>query len=501
MRQNEWTILNVTGRLGGSVEMKEIVKESKLSNSTVMRAILSLADRRLLKLSQDKETYTDLNDEGTHYSKLGLPERRALQALLEFGGEAEERKVMRKAGIPNEKHEITLGWLNSKGWVTTRKIGKNIVLKAKGQQPTGPDEKLIQWLSQHGRTRLDSIPEEFREKLKILVHRNLVNTIEVTRRRVKLTERGSKLLETQTAPERAVNILTPEMIQNGSWRGIKFREYDVKIEPPRIHPAKKHMYVEFLEEVRRILIGMGFEEAEGPHVETEFWNFDSLFQAQDHPAREVHDSYLLKYPDYKAELKMKEIVGKVKKTHENGWITGSKGWGYDWDWETARRFVLRTQTTAVSMRYLAKHKTPPVKMFCISQVFRPDVVDADHLGAGFNQCEGIAGDIDMNFKHLLGILKAFTKAFGLKDIRFKPAYFPFTEPSVEGFCYHPKLGWIECVGAGMFRPEVLKPFGIDFPVIAWGIGIDRIAMTSLGIDDIRLLFAQDLEFLREKPVL
>jgi len=501
LRENEWTVLNTTHKIGGKVEMMEIVRKSRLSDSAVMRAILSLVDKGLLELSQTTETYIELNQEGKHYAERGLPERRALKTLLELGGKATQTDVLRGAEIEAEKSRITLGWLNRKSWIVTHKDEERIILTAKGPQPKGTDEKLIEMLSERGKTKLDTLPRELEEDLGTLTHRNLIRITKVSLKRVELTENGLRSLQAQVEPIKEVNILTPEIMRNRSWRKIKFRGYDVEIEPRKIHPGKKHMYIEFLERTRRILIGMGFEEAEGPHVETEFWNFDSLFQAQDHPAREIHDSYLLKYPDYKAELGVEEIVEKVKMTHENGWTTGSKGWRYKWDLDTARRFILRTHTTAVSMRYLATHKTPPVKMFCISQVFRPDVVDAKHLGAGFYQCEGIAGDRGMNLRHLLGILETFTKAFGLQAIKFKPGYFPFTEPSVEGFCLHEKLGWMECVGAGMFRPEVLKPFGIDFPVAAWGIGIDRIAMTSLGIDDIRLLFARDLEFLREKPMM
>jgi phenylalanyl-tRNA synthetase alpha chain len=501
LRENEWIVLNVVSEIKNQVEMMEIVSRSELPDSTVMRAILSLVEKKLLSLSQIEETYVEMNEEGTQYAEYGLPERRALQALLDLGGEASQEEVMEYAKIPVEKIGITLGWLKRKDWISLSKTRQEIVLKAIGSQPIGSDEELIKTLSEEGRVKVDNLPKGAKIDLKTLIHRNLVKTIRVSLKKVELTEEGKKLLEKQIKPTEAVNILTPELIRTGSWREVKFREYDLEIEPRRIYPNKKHMYIEFLEQVRRILIGMGFEEAEGPHVETEFWNFDCLFQAQDHPAREVHDSYLLKYPDYKSELRNKDLVERVAETHENGWMTGSKGWRYRWNLDIARRFVLRTQTTAVSMRYLSTHRVPPVKMFCLSQVFRPDVVDAKHLGAGFNQCEGIAGDKEMNFRHLLGILEAFTKAFGLKTIKFKPGYFPFTEPSVEGFCLHPRLGWMECVGAGMFRPEVLKPFDIDFPVIAWGIGIDRIAMTSLGIDDIRLLYAKDLEFLREKPII
>jgi phenylalanyl-tRNA synthetase alpha chain len=243
---------------------------------------------------------------------------------------------------------------------------------------------------------------------------------------------------------------------------------------------------------------MGFEEYDGPYVEEEFWNFDLLFQAQDHPAREIHDSYILKKPK-KGIIENAELMERVRKTHENGWITGSRGWKYKWNPDITRRLVLRTQTTAVSMRYLNEHKEPPIKMFCISKVFRPDVLDSKHA-MEFTQLEGIIGDNKITLRHLLGLLKNFAKTLGLGEVKFRPGYFPFTEPSVESFVKHPKLGWVEFVGAGMFRPEVLKPLAIKFPVIAWGIGFDRLAMIRLGINDIRELYSKRLDLLREKTL-
>ena len=226
------------------------------------------------------------------------------------------------------------------------------------------------------------------------------------------------------------------------------------------------------------------------------WNFDVLFQPQDHPAREIHDSYQIKNPRY-GFLKDKRLVEKVKKTHEYGWITGSKGWGYRWDADIARRLVMRSQTTAVSARFLSKHKKPPIKMFCVSRVFRPDVLDAKHA-MEFYHCEGIVVDENLTFKHLLGMLSEIVKALDIGKVEFKPGYFPFTEPSVEAFVYHPKIGWMEAAGEGLFRPEVTRPLGVKYPVLAWGIGVDRLAMVKLGVDDIRELHSRRLDFLREK---
>lgn len=161
--------------------------------------------------------------------------------------------------------------------------------------------------------------------------------------------------------------------------------------------------------------------------------------------------------------------------------------------------VLRTQTTAVSMRYLATHREPPVKMYCLSKIFRPDVMDALHIQEP-HQLDGIVGDRGITLRHLLGFLQAFAAALDLGEVKFRPHYFPFTEPSVESYIKHPKLGWVEFVGSGVFRPEVLKPLGVDFPVIAWGIGFDRLAMIALGIDDIRDLYSRRLDWLRQKPL-
>jgi len=234
------------------------------------------------------------------------------------------------------------------------------------------------------------------------------------------------------------------------------------------------------------LVGMGFEESDGPFIEPEFWVFDVLFQRQNHPARELFDTYRLK--NLKTSLNVTENVKVVKELHE-------KTYGEPWSEEVASRLVLRGQTTCVSARFLFERKKPPIKMFVISDVFRSDVIDATHH-IQFKQIEGIMGDYGVTFRHLLGILDEFYKKVGFAEIKFVPSYFPFTEPSVEIVAKHEKLGWIEMGGAGMFRPEVLKAVGVDFQVAAWGLGFDRLAMIALGIDDIRKLRTIDLLELR-----
>jgi phenylalanyl-tRNA synthetase alpha chain len=223
---------------------------------------------------------------------------------------------------------------------------------------------------------------------------------------------------------------------------------------------------------------------------------DALFMPQFHSARDIHQAYYIKDPAY---CKLDEkIVEKVKKAHENGFETGSKGWQYKFDGKRTHRNLLRTQGTACSARMLASQNLKiPGKYFGITRCFRYDVIDATH-NCDFYQTEGIVVEQGLNLKHLFGLLKMFAKEFAETDeVKLVPAYFPFTEPSVELFAKHPKLGWIELGGAGIFRPELVKPLtGKEVPVIAWGLGIDRIAMFKLGIKDIRQLFSHDLKFLR-----
>ena len=228
----------------------------------------------------------------------------------------------------------------------------------------------------------------------------------------------------------------------------------------------------------------------GPVINSGFWNFDSLFVPQDHPAREMQDTFFLKG---KSKLPSKKIVDAVKKQHE-------EGWKYKWDPEVAMKSVLRTHTTVLSARTIAnlKEKDLPVKYFSIGRNYRNEALDWSHLFE-FNQSEGIVIDPNANFKHLLGYLKEFFMKMGYDDVRFRPAYFPYTEPSVEIDVYvKEKDSWVELGGAGIFRPEVVKPLlGKDIPVLAWGFGLGRVILPYYGIKDLRDFYKNDLKQLKE----
>jgi phenylalanyl-tRNA synthetase alpha chain len=240
---------------------------------------------------------------------------------------------------------------------------------------------------------------------------------------------------------------------------------------------------------------MGFKEMTEDLVVSSFWNFDALFTAQDHPVREMQDTFFI---NKKEELPDKELIKRVKKSHETG-VEGSTGWQYSWDEEEAKKLVLRTHTTCISAQTLNKLKLKdlPQKFFALGKCFRNETVDWSH-GFEFNQTEGIVVDKNANFRHLLGYLQQFFKKMGFEKVRFRPGYFPYTEPSVEIDVWNSeKKVWLELGGAGIFRPEVVVPLlGQNIPVLAWGPGFDRILMDYYEIKDLRELYKNDITKLR-----
>lgn len=414
-----------------------------------------------------------LTEEGREYLEKGMPE----EMLIEILKNKKTISLSEAKDIFKEKINIAINWAKKNEWI---KIEKDKIILQK-----------IPEIYKH-KTALKRIAEgkEVDENLiNILLSRNLIKEV-----REDIYSKAENQIKLGT------KILTPELLQSGLWRKVKFSEYDVSIIGNVIYRGKRHPYIKFLNFVRRKLISLGFKEMAGQTIELEFWNFDALFQAQDHPSRDWTQTFSLKYPKL-GKLPEKNIVENVKKTHENGWITGSLGWGYKWDEKKASRFIPRAHATACSARQLAYGIEIPGKYFAIKRCFRPDVIDATH-SVEFSQCEGIIIDENLSFRDMLGILKTIiSEITGIKEFRFKPDYYPFTEPSVEVSGKHPKLGWIEIAGAGIFREEVTIPLGINATVLAWGIGIDRLAMIKLGVNDIRELFTKNLKWLREKEVL
>jgi len=479
---------------GNSAE--ELQKLSGLSEVEVMRALQWLQNKKALTIKIQTKVIIILDANGIKYKKNGLPEINFLKSLLEKPLTLNE--IKEKTKLDNNEITISIGVLKKKGLINL-------------------NEKIS--LTEQGRNCLDgqSLEEQFINALPLSVsdltqewahaYNELSKRKEIIKTNIKkirtfvLTDLGIKLTKTKIS-ENFLETLTPKILTSGTWKKTKFRHYDLTSIVPKIYAGKKHPMNQAIEYMRRIWLDMGFQEMHGNLIQTSFWNFDALFVPQDHPARDLQDTLFIKNPE-KGNLSEKELIRRISKAHENGWSTGSKGWKYKWNKDEARLNVLRTHTTVLSAQTIArlKQKDLPAKFFNIGKVFRNETLDWSHLFE-FYQSEGIVVDENVNFKHLLGYLKEFFKKMGFEKVRFGPAYFPYVEPSLECDVFHPvHKKWLELGGAGIFRPEVVKPLlGKDVPVLAWGLGVERIVTLYYEINDLRELYKNDIKKLREFKV-
>ena len=495
LRENEQRTLIVLKKVDGQASVEEIVKSSGLAHAAVMRAALSLVDKDLVRIYEEKQRKVSLNDEGRLYAEIGLPERRLINALKNMGSEASIEDIARASSLDRQSLSIALGWAARKGWVKVET--EKGLLRLFKEPLIEADERLISLIKEKKVLIAEELDKELQDAVYILKRRGIIQVDEEVLRSLKLTQAGLELVRKGIEIEEEVSQLTPKLIATGKWRQLKLRKYDIKAPVAITWPGKKHPYLRFLDKLKEKLVAFGFREMRGPIVELSFFNCDSLYMPQDHPAREIHDMYFIKEPAYGILKPYKSCLINVKETHENGWKTGSKGWGYKFSIRKAGRLMLRSQTTSVSARtLLSKELEIPGKYFSVARCYRPEVIDKTHL-TEFNQLEGIVVGEDLALRDLLGVLEKFALEIAEADkIKFRPGYFPFTEPSVELHAYKEGYGWLEFGGAGIFRPEVTLPLGISVPVLAWGLGVDRLFMMKAGIDDIRYLFTQDLDWLR-----
>ncbi|MCP4757827.1 MAG: phenylalanine--tRNA ligase subunit alpha [Proteobacteria bacterium] len=500
LTEEQWKIFSLLLKADAARAVHEIVVETGLDNPIVIGSLSFGQDKEWLTIQEQVREELVPAEEAQAILAEGLPERRMLSLLVE-----RERISMRDlAGIAKEK-EIPMNevvkWGSQRGWVVKEK-GDLCVTEAGRRALDVPDadEKALELSLREGQLFLDDLEAEKvdadRAK-KLLAKRTAVAKIKSrTIRSVCLTPEGRKILSGEIQVVEEKNRLTSEDIAGGEWRNIHLRQYDVTLEAERIYPAKIHLMQKIIQETRTAFLEMGFTEIVSPQVESAFWDFDALFQPQDHPARDMQDTFYMERPRT-ARLPEAEIVERVRQTHENGWETGSTGWGYNWDHERARQVVLRTHTTATTIRALADNPNPPRKVFCVGKVYRNEAISYKHLPEFF-QVDGVIIDEDANLATLLGTLAEFYRKMGFPKMKFKPAFFPYTEPSAEVFVYmESKKSWIELGGSGVFRPEVTRPFGCNVPVLAWGLGLDRLAMQRYGISDIRELFWSDLDKIKE----
>lgn len=465
-------------------ELERIVKYSKLSEVEVTRALQWLENKKAVKLKKSKKQVISLGKNGKYYLKHGLPEKKFLEAIKNQNLSLGEIRDKTKLSAP--ELNVSIGLLKNKSAIF---FGKKISITDYGKKLVGKESFEGNFLKELP-LELEFLSDEQKYAFgELKKRRDMIKVEDKKSVEVELTSIGKKLTHVRIS-KGMVEKLTPNMIKSGSWRGKKFRKYDVKINVPKVYPGKRHFVNEAKQHAKQIWLDMGFEEMTGPIINSSFWNFDALFTAQDHPVREMQDTFFVKG---KEKLPNAALVNKVKKEHE-------RSWKYKWDPEEAKKLVLRTHTTVLSARTIAKLKKSdlPAKFFAIGRNYRNEALDWSHLFE-FNQTEGIVVDPNANFKHLLGYLKEFFGKMGYDKVRFRPAYFPYTECSLEIDVYIPeKKTWIELGGAGIFRPEVVKPLlGMDVPVLAWGPGFDRILMNYYKLKDIRDLYKNDLKQLKE----
>lgn len=488
----------------GALREDEIARQTGLEPSQVSMAIGWLLTKSLIAVQQETVTpIVSLTDPGQQYFEKYAPVERILSALREA------RETERRMTIQDIQAREKLEGADISGAIGALKQDGAIRIVAGGYvEATGTPSRLAESLRtifqllRTGPRELNAFQEPMRQVIKQHAvkrgnPREPFRIDDRVERWYALTPEGqaAQTLLQEGASLDEVSQLTPELLKDGAWRNTRFRKYSISLRPPRIAAGRRHAYREFLDAVKGKLVSLGFQEMRGPLVETEFWNMDALYMPQFHPARAIHDVYFVKDPTH-ARGMATQLLSQVAAVHHDGGRTGSTGWGYAYDRDRARRLVLRSQGTAVSARTLAAKPAVPGKYFSIARCFRYDQVDVTHA-TDFFQIEGIVLGSDITFRTLLGLLRLFAREVAqAEDSRFTPAYFPFTEPSVELHVRHPRLGWMELGGAGLLRPEVTRPLGVEVPVIAWGLGLDRMAMVALGVQDIRNLFTADLELIR-----
>jgi phenylalanyl-tRNA synthetase alpha chain len=443
-------------------------------------------------------------------ARLHENERKVLLALKE-GGTATTEELSQITGLSRDAVEKASGWAETKGVVSFREtVSRFFSLTGEGrayaEEGLGrrveeiPEERILKRLSQGEGVEGSQFTEADLGIIDQLTRRKLVEATEQVEREVEVTPFGMEVLpELESAPSmKIITQLTPEMLQSGGWRGATFQRYDVSLPAPGHAPGKRHFVSQVIDYIRRFWVELGFKEMKGEYLELSFWNFDALYQPQDHPARDLADTFYMKTPR-KGRLPDPELVRRVKETHENGWTTGSTGWQYEWDPEFAKINCLRTHTTSLSVKQIARLRPEdlPGKFFSCGRVFRNETIDWNHL-AEFYQTDGIVIGEGVTFRDMQGYLKAYLEGLGLKRFRFRPGYFPYTEMSMEAEVWIEEKGeWMELFGAGMFRPEVVKPLiGIDVPVLAWGPGFDRLVMQSYRVNTIKELYGNDIGLLR-----
>ena len=493
---NEKKVLITLNKLGGKADPNNVFDKGDFQHQVeVMNAAAWLQSKKLVIVEETIKKVYSLGKDGKIFLEKGLPEKRALKKIIDSGGKAtlqDLQTVLEKFEIP-----VAIGWLKQKEWANISKEDNTTVFTITEQGKNNVDvftndEKILEKLGKEPNISLDTD-----ENKGLLSRKNVIKEKEIVTGSIALTKLGYDLLSKGIIIEEEISQITTKIIKDGTWKNISIRPYDVNAFAPKTFGGKYHPLNLLISRIRQIFLEMGFSEIKGNFVESSFWNMDALFIPQDHPAREMQDTLYCKKPS-SIDIKDEDLIEKVASVHKDGGMTSSDGWGSSFSKEEGKQALLRTHTTVNTIRYLYHHPTPPAKIFSIGQVFRNENIDSTHLPV-FYQIEGIVHDEQATFEQLIGLLFEFYKRMGFEKIRFRPAYFPYTEPSMEVEVFW-NGKWMELGGSGMFRPEVTEPVGIKTPVLAWGLGLERLAMLKFELKDMRDLYQSDFKWLHNQPL-
>jgi len=444
---------------------EKISQETKLSMDQIRRGVEWLRQKKLADVSEFVNISLSLGKNGLDALKNGLPERRLVNLVKDGPKTFDEIR----SSLQGFDFNAAIAHAKKNDWINIEKTdtGSKISLKDPNVDVPNDSDLVISKLGEGIiiPTEFDNTP--LAEPLKSLMERpDFIIAHEEKTKTVSLSETGKKI--------------DLEKLDSGA--------IDVEADVPHVHAARIHPLKDTINEIRDTFVHLGFTEITGNLSQSSFWNFDALFTPQDHPARELQDTFYLKDLNAK-QLATPTQIKNVSSAHK-------KGWRYYWDIQEARKMVLRTHTTCVTIKHLADKKPDEARIFSLGRVFRNEKLSFKHL-AEFNQVEGIVVGKHITLRDLMGIQKEFYRKIGLTKVKFWPTFFPYTEPSLQSMVYNEKLGkWIELFGMGIFRPEVTKPLGITKPVLAWGGGIERIAMLKFGLDDVREFYNNNLSWLR-----
>ncbi|MGQ0772212.1 MAG: phenylalanine--tRNA ligase subunit alpha [Nitrososphaerota archaeon] len=438
---------------------EQIAEKTGLSIDQTRRGIEWLKLKNLASVLESEQSFAKLGANGAKAKQEGLPERKLVNLIASHSMSFSDLQKKLQGDI-----NVAIANAKKNDWIEIQKSESGNIVSLKQNPAQTREEKMISFIAEN-RIAVDQIKDS--ATLESIMKRPDYITIETTKSRTVSLSEQAKTIDTEKEDAGAI---------------------DVEADVPRVYAARTHPLKDTIDEIREVFVSLGFSEVLGNFAQPSFWNFDALFTPQDHPAREMQDTFYIKD---KATNKFanQDQIKRVSDAHK-------KGWKYDWSLDAAKKIVLRTHTTCVTIKYLADNKPDEARVFSLGRVFRNEKVSYKHL-VEFNQVEGIVVGKNVSLRDLMGIQTEFYKKMGLYKIKFWPTFFPYTEPSLQTMVYNERLGkWVELFGMGIFRPEVTKPFGITRPVLAWGGGIERIAMLKYGLDDVREFYNNNLSWLR-----